>query len=66
MYFVVQVSLLLVSRVWEISSGIDPCFPSAEGLCIFTPSPEGNNQYSANQAASQSTFINEQLYSTYD
>ncbi len=26
---------LLVSRVWEISSGIGPCFPLAGGLCKF-------------------------------
>jgi hypothetical protein len=37
---------------------------------IFTPTPEENNQYSANQfysaiqASSQSTFIHEQLYSS--
>jgi hypothetical protein len=26
---------LLVSKVLEISSGIGPCFPLAEGLCKF-------------------------------
>jgi hypothetical protein len=25
----------LVSRAWDISSGIGPCFPLAGGLCIF-------------------------------
>jgi hypothetical protein len=25
----------LVSRVWQISSGIGPCFPLAGGLCKF-------------------------------
>jgi hypothetical protein len=25
----------VVSRVWEISSGIGPCFPLAGGLCKF-------------------------------
>jgi hypothetical protein len=26
---------LLVSRIWDISSGIGPCFPLAGGLCWF-------------------------------
>jgi hypothetical protein len=25
----------LVSRIWDISSGIGPCFPLAGGLCKF-------------------------------
>jgi hypothetical protein len=42
-----------------------------ENFAYFTPTPEKNDQYSANhscaiQAASHSTFINEQLYSTCD
>jgi len=60
---------LLVSRVWNISSGIGPCLQLAGGL-YCTPTPEENDKYIANQltiqAASQSTFINPQLYSTSD
>jgi hypothetical protein len=42
-----------------------------EDFANFTPTSEGNDQYSANhlsaiQAASQSTFINEKLTSTCD
>jgi hypothetical protein len=32
---------LLVSRVWDISSGIGPCFPLAGGLCKFYASAGG-------------------------
>jgi hypothetical protein len=31
----------MVSRVWEISSGIGPCFPLAGGLCIFYANAAG-------------------------
>jgi hypothetical protein len=47
----------LVISVRDISSGIGPLFPLAGGLCKF---------YAKVQAASQSTFINEQFYSTGD
>jgi hypothetical protein len=32
---IVQVSLLLIGQVWDISSGIGPCFPLTIGLCKF-------------------------------
>jgi hypothetical protein len=32
---------LLVSRVWDISSGIGPCFPLAGGLCNFYANARG-------------------------
>ncbi len=38
---------LLVCRVWDISSGIDPCFPLLDD-CANVQTPEENNQYSAN------------------
>ncbi len=42
---------LLVSRVWDISSGIGPCFPLAGGLCKFyAPTLKENDQYSANHS----------------
>jgi hypothetical protein len=31
----------LVSRVWDISSGIGPCFPLVGGLCKFYANAEG-------------------------
>ncbi len=34
--YLVQVSLLLIGQQgWDISSGIDPCFPFPGGLCKF-------------------------------
>jgi hypothetical protein len=35
--YLVQVPLLLIGQqeYWDISSGIDPCFPLAGGLCKF-------------------------------
>ena len=39
--YLVKVSLLLISRVWDISSCIDPCFPLAGGLCKFYANPGG-------------------------
>jgi hypothetical protein len=49
--FLVQVSLLLIgSRVWDISSGIYPCFLLAGELANCTPTPEENDKYSANQS----------------
>jgi hypothetical protein len=54
----------LVSRIWNISSGIGPYFHWLEDSANITPTPEENDQYSAApstlfeiQAASQSTFI---------
>jgi hypothetical protein len=35
---------LLASRVWEISSGIGPCFPLAGGLCKFYANAVGKRQ----------------------
>jgi hypothetical protein len=32
---------LLVSGVWDINLGIDPCFPLAEGLCKFCANARG-------------------------
>jgi hypothetical protein len=58
---------LLVSRVWDISSGIGPCFPLAGGLCKFYAKAGGKQpvqrqpSLSVIQAASQSTFINPKL-----
>jgi hypothetical protein len=46
----------LVSRVWDISSGIDPCLPLAGGLCKFYGNAGGKRPI-------QRT---EQLYFTYD
>ncbi len=42
----------LVSRVWDISSGIGLCFPLAGGLCKLysTSTPEENNKYKPNPA----------------
>jgi hypothetical protein len=34
----------LVSRVWDISSGIGPCFPLAGGLCKFYANAGGKLQ----------------------
>ncbi len=71
--YLVQVSLLLIGQqdlVLSISA-----FDShwLEDCANFTPKPEENNQDNANhsycssiQAASQSTFIDTQLYSTCD
>jgi hypothetical protein len=39
---------LLVSRVWDTSSGIGPCFPSARRLCKLDAKAEENDKYSAN------------------
>jgi hypothetical protein len=52
---------LLVSRIWQISSGIGPFFPFSGGLCKFYANAGGKQQihtFSSIQAASQSTFIN--------
>jgi hypothetical protein len=48
----------LVSRVWNISSGIGPWFPLAGGLRKFYANAGGKRPI---QAASQSTFIIEQF-----
>jgi hypothetical protein len=61
---------MLVSRVWQISLGIGPCFPLVGGLFKFYANAGGTQQNTAPnnlstiQEASQSSFINEQLYST--
>jgi hypothetical protein len=53
----------LVSRVWDISSGIGICFPLAGGLCklyanaLRKTTNTAQTTLSAIQAASQSTFI---------
>jgi hypothetical protein len=57
--------------VWDISSGIGPWFPLAGGLCRFyanagRKTTNAAPTTSAIQAASQSTFINAQFYSTCD
>jgi hypothetical protein len=62
---------LLVSKVWDISSGIGPASHWLEDCANFMPTPEETTNtaptiLSAIQAASQSTFINEQLYSSCD
>jgi hypothetical protein len=36
---------LLVSGVWDLSSGICPSFPLAGGLCQWEAEPEVNDQY---------------------
>jgi hypothetical protein len=67
--YLVQVSLIFIGQQGlGHSSGIGTCFPLAGGLCKLygMPTPEENDKYIANQAACQSTFINAQLYSTYD
>jgi hypothetical protein len=62
--YLVQISLLLNGQQgWEISSGISLCFPLAGGLCKFYANAGGTQPI---QAASQSTFINTQLYPTCD
>ncbi len=39
--YLVQVSLLLIGQqVWDISSGIGPCFPLTGGLCKFYANAE--------------------------
>jgi hypothetical protein len=48
---ILKVSLLLIcQQVLVDSSGIGPCFPLAglEDCANFTPTPEENDQYSAN------------------
>jgi hypothetical protein len=38
MYLTHVSCFLLVSRIWQVSSGIGPCFPLACGLCKFKAS----------------------------
>jgi hypothetical protein len=64
--YLVKVSLLLIGQqVWDISSGSALASHWLEDCENFTPMPAPTT-LSAMQAASQSTFINEQLYSTCD
>jgi hypothetical protein len=74
--YLVQVffCFLLVSRVWDILSGIDACFPLAEGLCKFYANGGGKQpkqrqlflvQYKQQANPLLSIHIT-QLYSIYD
>jgi hypothetical protein len=65
-------SFLFVIGVWDISSGIGPCFPLAGVLCKFYANATDKRPMQRhpllvqNKQQSQSTFINEHLYSTCD
>jgi hypothetical protein len=50
--------LLLVSRVWEISSGIGPCFPLAGGLCKFYANAGGKRPIQATTTPTASSKPN--------
>jgi hypothetical protein len=70
--YLVQVSLLLIGQQGMAHLfRYRPLLPFGWKIeQILMPTPEENNQYSATlsavQAASQFTFINTQLYATYD
>jgi hypothetical protein len=71
---VLSLGFLLVSRVWNISLGIGTLFPLAQlagGLCKLFANAGGKTNtppttLCAIEAASQSTFISPQLYSSCD
>jgi hypothetical protein len=67
--YLVQVSLILIGQqVWEISSGIGPCFPLAGALCKLYANAVGKWQIERQallvqyKQQSQSTFNNTLLY----
>ncbi len=43
--------------VWDISSGIDTCYPLAVGLGKFYANTGGNDQYSANRDPGSGAFL---------